>query len=538
MRQIITSEQAKQLDLKTQERDGVSEEELMERAGLSIVDALLQDFPSAHKVIIVVGPGNNGGDGLVIARELLKNGKSIKIVCPERGSSTLWLKKESELQSERLKASHSENGIIFLKIPDFYKTSANEVWDLLVDAAFGVGLSRELTASWKQTLQFVGERARERVAIDVPSGLNGTTGIASVGTLRVHKTYTIGVAKLGLLMGDGPRHVGAIKTIDIGFSSKAQSELDPKIYFFGLREAQKILPQRSHWKTNKSSRGHLLVIAGSTGMEGAGVLSAAAGARMGSGYVTWAQWPEVRQKGSHLSYPYLLTALLDEDLNFLKNIKKPNAIVLGPGLGKDKRSLKLINSIYNFYKNNATPIVVDADALHLFKLLKKYPIPSHWILTPHSGELNQLLRTEEGDEAPPFSQQKQRHEELQQDRLAFLLKGQSQLGGHLLLKGHRSLIRTPAGDVFLIGSGDPSLAKAGTGDVLAGMIGGLLTGGMSSSNALCLAAYLHGTVGKIYTRKYKNDFSLVATDIIELLPMVIKNLMDEKEMLTASKRNK
>lgn len=509
-RKLVTAEQAQQLDHLTQSIEGISAEGLMERAGILTVKNLRRDFPIIKKIIVVVGPGNNGGDGLVMARELLKGRGSdfqLLVVCPEEGASALWKKKKDEL----LQVAPSVSWLGMEDVDFLIERAVLGQWDLLIDAGFGVGLSRSLNPFWQKVLSFFSQHSKHRIAVDIPSGLNATTGLASAGTLTAHITYTFGFAKLGMLIGDGPSSCGKIKVLNIGFSKEAAASLEPTISFFGRAEALTDLPPKASWQSHKSTRGHLLVLAGSEGMEGAGALAAQAGARMGAGYVTWARWPQ--SAGYKVSVPpHIMTTVLDADLRFMTAIKAPTAVVIGPGLGINEQSRRLIKNIHKHWSH--LPVVVDADALHLLKIEKLYPAPPHWILTPHSGELARLLET--------------KVDQVEANRLEALLAAHKQLGGCVLLKGYRTLVVDSNGVVQVIGSGGPALAKAGSGDVLAGMLGGALAMGAPLHRALCLTPYLHGRIGDAYVQRWQNDFTLVASDLPEWIPHVLKSLYVKK----------
>jgi NAD(P)H-hydrate epimerase len=485
----------------------------MNRAGTRVAQLLIKDFPKANNIVILVGPGNNGGDGLVVAKQLFvyhqnRSSLNLTIVCPREGHSDLWKQKKAELIAAE---GHRLQWISEAELVSFMKPSSHAQWDLLVDAAFGVGISRPLNSLWIQVLSQLRAQCQHSVAVDLPSGLDATTGHAYEGAPLCDRTYSMGRAKLGMVVGDGPRLCGRISCLAIGFSSLAEAELSPQIYFYGQQEALPDLPVADANSINKSTRGHLLVLAGSEGMEGAGALAATAAARMGAGYVTWARWPQP-QGYMVPTPPSVLGAVLDPELEFLDRVKPPRAAVIGPGLGLSQQSRKLIKNIYNRFYD--IPVVVDADALHLLKMEGLYPVPPQWILTPHSGELSKLL-----DVAI---------EDVNCHRLEILLTAQNKLGGTILLKGFRSLVSLPMGDVFVIGAGGPVLAKSGTGDVLAGMIGGLLSRGLEPGHALRLAAFLHGKAGDFYVKKWKNDFSLVASDMSDLLPRVLRGMYGSK----------
>ncbi|MEY4616496.1 MAG: putative carbohydrate kinase [Pseudomonadota bacterium] len=510
MRKLVTAEQAQQLDHLTQTIQNVSAESLMERAGSKAASQLLKDFPQFKKIVVLVGPGNNGGDGLVIARELLRRqSKAIQLtlVCPEEGASPLWLKKKDELLSEfPFVIWVGDKGLDFLT-----SRPTPLIWDIMVDAAFGVGLSRPLSSNWQSSIRFLQQRSSVTIAIDIPSGLHGTTGLACEGVVIANQTYTMGFAKLGMLIGDGPSVCGRIKVLNIGFSDEAVGQLSPKIKFVGVREVLNDFPERASWNNHKSNRGHLLVIAGSEGMEGAGALAALAGARMGAGYVTWARWQQ--SSGYKVSVPpHIMSAILDSELYFLNKIKAPTAVVIGPGLGVSEQSERLIKNVLKKFSH--LPVVIDADALQLLKIKNLYPVPKSWVLTPHAGELARLLDV--------------KVDTINENRFQMLMRAKEQLGGSPILKGFRTMICESQREVSVIGAGGPVLAKAGTGDVLAGMIGGALARGQSFEQALRFAVYLHGRAGDLYVKKWKNDFTLVASDLPDLLPRVLKGLYGKR----------
>lgn len=536
LKQLVTKEQSQILDQQTQKIEDLSEEQLMERAGREISRALLKDFPNRKKIVILVGSGNNGGDGLVIARYWLRhirqnffnfqtkassNSFSLTLLCLTQGKTELWKRKKIELEEEILKSKESssfcgtEPSIHWVEgstqienyIHSVSKSSLEDHSTLVLDAVFGVGFSGELNQYWKLVFSYYNRKKITRLSVDLPSGLDGTTGIAAIGSFKSNRTYTIGNVKLGMVVGDGPFLCGPIKIVEIGFSKEILNEFNPKIFFYNKNSAQSDLPRRSSWRINKSHRGHLLVVAGSKGMLGAGAMASLAAARMGAGYVTWAHWPEGKRDQVELPWitSVLLTKRLDANGLFLKSLRDPTALVIGPGFGFTKRSEKLFYILYHRY--STLPAVIDADAVRLLKKLN-LKLPDHWIMTPHEGELGYLLSV-------PSS-------EIFENRFKSLLQAQKLWGGIVLLKGFRSLIADTKNNIVVIGSGDSSLAKAGTGDVLSGFIGGLLALGLDPLRATCLAGYIHGKAGEYFSRKWKNDFSLIATDVIQFLPSVIK----------------
>ena len=444
---LATREQISALEKIIEEQCDISPEMLMETAGVLCAREIEQTFlPELRQgsVLVLCGPGNNGGDGLVIARHLLALGyKNIEVKASAH-SSELY-----ELQKKRAKAAgldvqpfnHEEP----LKLADHVK--------LVVDALFGTGLTRPLDAFWCQRIQELNHSKKVVVSVDVPTGLDVNTGHRLGAAVKAHTTLSLGLAKPGFYVSDGPDCVGRLRVLSLGFSPGQKRAIAQTHMILTSRWARRALPQRPR-QSYKGNFGHVLVCAGQSGSWGAGILSSSSAYRMGAGYVTWASWQKPEPALQQI--PEVLTGVLPQ----ATTAKPYNSYVVGPGLGVNEQTKNLIQQLQ---KAKVLHAVLDADALTVIAQNQMGPLPPQWILTPHTGEMSRLL----GISA----------EEIEKDRYQAAMAASEKWGCWVLFKGHRSLLSNGK-KVLVIPAGNSALAKAGTGDVLAGMIGALLAQGL------------------------------------------------------------
>lgn len=468
---FCTSEQARQIDQQTISRFGISSAQLMKRAGEKIYQRVVEDYPSAKNILFLIGPGNNGGDGMIIAQSLRAQGKN-----------TVILKEDGQLD------------LIYKK------------WDLIVDAVFGFGLNKNIEGFWQNVfLELNAKSNAPVVAVDIASGLDGTTGDVRGVALKADQTYSLVCLKIGQLINWGPRYSGRISVLDIGTPKSLLIELCGRQTVFTEKLALKLLFKEESPLINKSRRGHCLIIGGSKGYWGALELSAMMAARAGAGYVSVSSFdslPEVFQ-----NHPDFLMRKADEKGEFISTLPKVTSLIIGPGLGKDNRIKKLLKMIQT--RLPLIPAVIDADALGF---LPTPPLPENWVLTPHAGEMARMMQSDSTS--------------IESKRYFYAKSAQVRFSSTVLLKGFRTVVCSETRD-FLIFSGHPSLAKAGTGDVLSGMIGGLMAQGYDVQTASCLGAYLHGKLGEYFAAKYDHSFSLLASDLRFLFPEMLKHLKEK-----------
>ncbi len=494
---LATLSQSREIDTLSREAYGLTGEVLMEAAGAMAAREIDQSFfPELARGMTAVacGPGNNGGDGLVVARHLHSAGhRDLAVFLLTDKGSELF-----NLQLDRVR----RQGIRVVNLAENpQKMEQLRSAELIVDALFGIGLKRRLQDEYARLVDVMNSSKKPIASLDLPSGLDGDTGRAEGSVVKAAMTCTFGLAKPGFFVGDGPQHVGKLKVLPIGFAYEALRGVATTHFLFTERLARRYLPERKN-TGNKSDFGHLLMVAGQSGMWGAGVLSAASAFRMGVGYVTWAshQSPELEIK----DLPEVLTAAWGGPSTW--ESRKATAVAIGPGLGVGKATADMLEELKSRFTG---PVVVDADAITTCVQYNLFPLPKHWILTPHTGELSRVLKREVRD--------------LEADRFAAVMEGTRVAGCHVLLKGYRSVIAFE-NRCMVIHSGNSALAKAGTGDVLTGMIGALMAQGMDTLQGAATAAYIHGRMADEWVRLGNDKRSLCASDVRDQLPQLLSRI--------------
>ena len=486
-----------EIDRLAREDYGLSAEKLMESAGQLSASEILDRCQKnkISSVMILCGPGNNGGDGLVVARHLLSEGLNVQIFISSALESDLI-----KLQKQRLKNLE----ISFFKL-EKVKTFKNfKEKTMIVDALFGIGLARRVGGIYQEVIKWINTAGQPVISLDTPSGLNVDTGHPWFLAVRADQTLTFGLAKPGFYLRRGPEHVGELKVLSIGFPQSLLREQARTHFLITESWVREQLPERQA-TDNKSHHGNLLVLAGSEGFWGAAQLVSLAAYRMGAGYVTWGL--EVSKKrGAFSSVPEMLTQSV-EDPHLLN---KKTAVAIGPGLGTGGSTKKLLEDL----KKTQLPVVVDADAFTVCVEESLFPLPEDWVLTPHSGELGRFFNI--------------KGVEIDKDPCFYAMEASQKMGCLVLLKGFYSVLAW-AGQCWIIPTGNSGLAKAGTGDVLTGFIGALLARALPSFSAVSAATFIHGLLAEEWLLQGKDRDSLMARDLVEELPFVLKKLKDTHE---------
>jgi NAD(P)H-hydrate epimerase len=511
---VATAEQMQELDRKAIETYRIPGIVLMENAGRGTAEVISNTFPDIQKkrIAIVAGKGNNGGDGFVIARHLLNQGVAVKVFLLA--------------DPKALRGEAETNFHIFLRmkgevIPvpsskDYQKVKRDlEKFDLLVDGIFGTGLDAEVRGYYREVIDHLNTLQKPIVAIDIPSGLDANTGKPLGTAIRASLTVTFGLPKIGHLISPGLDYVGTVKVIDIGIPKKLVEEEKFQTHLLENEEIRRCLSIPRRPDTHKGDYGHLLVIAGSVGKTGAAAMACEAALRMGAGLVTLAI-----PRSLNVIMEVKLTEVMTEPLpetpkqtlslrafnSILRLCENKRAVIIGPGIGTFKETQSLILKLI---KTLDLPIILDADGLTALATQPKI-LPAtnrSLILTPHPGEMARLIRSTVKD--------------VQEDRIGISRNFSQSHHVHLILKGHRTLIATPKGEVFINPTGNPGMASGGTGDVLTGMIGGLICQGFDILSSLQISIYLHGLAGDGVAQEL-GEKSLVATDIIEKIPTLLQ----------------
>lgn len=474
----------------------LNNEILMESAGsLSAREIQVSFYPELTRgmTAIVCGPGNNGGDGLVVARHLHALGhRDIAVFLV--GSS-----KRSELNKIQLKRIEAQGFRIVDLASEPKKIEQLKSAALIIDAIFGTGFKARSRADiFTKVIQAINSWQVPVVSLDAPSGLECESGIVEALAVKAAMTLTYGLAKPGFFVADGPSHVGRLRVLSIGFPHEAVRKIATTYFLFDEKLAKRYLPPRKD-RSNKSDHGHLLVLAGSPGYWGAGILAASSAYRIGAGYVTWASYEAPNEALKEA--PEIMTRAISDPQIWQKN--KYSAVAIGPGLGvSDETGALLKKLIKAGYKN----VILDADAITCAVKEKLFPLPKTWVLTPHAGELSRILKKSVRD--------------IERNRFEAALEAAKVTGCHVLVKGFRSVLAYEK-RCMVIQSGNAALAKAGTGDVLTGMIGGLLAQGLDTVQATATAAYIHGRLADEWVCKGNDKRSLTASDLREDLPLLL-----------------
>jgi NAD(P)H-hydrate epimerase len=489
---------------------------LMENAGAGTVNAIAAHFgdPGGRTMAIVVGPGNNGGDGLVIARHILQRGGLplvFLLVKPEK------LNGDAAVNLEIVR--HLEIPLFIIDDPAKIKTLANSLpdCDLIVDAIFGTGLTRKPGGHYAAAIETINAAGCPVVSVDLPSGLNSDTGRPVGATVRATLTATCGVAKPGLFIGDGAHHAGIVVIIDICLPPQALAETDLQIELLDADTVQGWLPPRPE-SAHKGSFGHLLVVAGSRGLSGAALLCARGALRSGAGLVSLASLDQL-QPIFAAALPEAMTIPLPSanevcmgkaDLNsILAAITGKSAAVIGPGLGQAPVTGELVAALY---RQLEIPLLVDADGLNLLagRKMDLGDAPAPRVLTPHPGEMSRLTGLSVA--------------EIQADRLGVAREFAFHHKIYLVLKGNGTVIAAPDGRLAVNSTGNPLLATGGSGDVLAGLIGGLLAQGLSAWQSAGLGVFVHGQAADRRRDADRLRGGLLASELADELPLTMAAL--------------
>jgi len=475
---------------------------LMENAGRGVAYVIEQNFGPIQncRVVICCGSGNNGGDGLVLARTLYNRGSVVDVYLLRPPKTTDAKKNLAFLHT--LQDRDTSGRLDIIVDPKIIPSTA----DLYVDALFGVGLNRPLEGDAVKIVKTLNSVSSPVVALDLPSGLNADSGILMGETVQATMTVTFSALKPGLLLGKGPEYSGKIEVVDIGLPLPSILQEDASgIDWISTDQAiSSLLPSRGQ-QAHKYSAGMVLVIGGSSTFSGAPMLAACAAARAGAGYVACAVPEQIQSILSTsmieipaIGLPQSSDGGLDSDASLSMIhpwLQKANSVVIGPGLGRHPATELFIHSIL---QTTSAPLVVDADALPVaIPLLRSSEHMRDWILTPHAGE---------------FIQMTGEHDVL--DRLESAHQWSSIWNCTLVLKGNPTIISHKNKHAVICSTGNPALATAGTGDILAGLCGGMLAQGCDTRSAAIIACHIGGQSADLYARHH-NSGTMIAEDMYD-----------------------
>lgn len=509
---LVTAAQMQSLDRRAIEEAKIPGTTLMENAGRGVVDAFVQTFgsPAGKRVTIFCGKGNNGGDGFVVARLLRRKRARIRVLL---FADPKELRGDAQTMHRRLVRSAGTSLVVAQPSQEYVRDQADQA-DFLVDALLGTGLSSTVKGQYKDAIGAMNRSSAPTIAVDLPSGIHSDNGEILGSAVNAFLTVTFGCPKVGLYLGSAIDHAGKIVYSDIGIPQEYIKNLSLKTQLLTSEMIKPLLPRRS-MTSHKGTFGHAGIIAGSPGKTGAAALSARSALRIGTGLVTVAAPKTVNpiletQLLEAMTAPMPETQDCSLGLSAYSHLREfaqtRSAIAIGPGIGTSEETGELVRT---FIQHLNAPCVVDADALnHLAghtSLLSSGTL--FHILTPHPGEMARLL----GNTSP---------KSVNQDRLGVSRRFARNHHVIVVLKGARTIIASPDGQAAICPTGNPGMASAGMGDVLTGMIVGLLAQGLSPWNAARAGVYLHGLAGDLGAEKL-GQAGLIASDLIECIPHAI-----------------
>ncbi|MBI2343609.1 MAG: NAD(P)H-hydrate dehydratase [Deltaproteobacteria bacterium] len=501
---VVSAAQMRQLDAATISA-GVPALRLMECAGKGLADTVQHLVAPPARIGLLLGSGNNAGDGCVAARYLQGAGYQLRIFLT---SDPATFSPDAATNWQRLPRHECEI------VPESLRsTEALTTCTFLIDALLGTGLTRSVQSPLHEVIVAANASGVPIVSADLPSGLSADTGMPLGVAIRAQHTVTFGLPKLGHLLGEAADYVGRLHIVDIGIPSALVTALADVPVINGPEVFAAHWPARRR-ESHKGDYGAALVIAGSRQMPGAGYMASRAALRMGCGTVTYAL-PEQAYTRFDLSAVEVMMAPCADDgsgfftpasLSALRAVlQRKEAIAIGPGVGREEATRALFLQLL---PHCASPLVVDADALWALadapSVWSRIKVP--WSITPHPGEMARLMGITT--------------EAVQHDRLAVARTCAERTGAIVVLKGARTVIAAPDGSVWINPTGNSGMATAGSGDVLTGMIVGLLAQGMATDHAAAAAVYLHGIAGDLAIQQ-QGEEGLIAADLIATIPAAI-----------------
>jgi hydroxyethylthiazole kinase-like uncharacterized protein yjeF len=510
---LLKADEMKEIDRRASSEFGIPSLILMENAGLrtlEVIEEILGETKN-RMIIILAGKGNNGGDGLVIARHLINSGAVVETYLTG--------------QEEELTHDSRINYEILLKMGGRILPLSNEKdldrlmlslmnADLIVDALYGIGFKGSLNQFDSRLVKMVNWCRAPVVAVDIPSGVEADTGRVNGDAIKASHTVTFALPKIGLVLEPGKEYAGTLSVADISIPAVLLEDNSIKTNLINEAMLSALLKPRTA-NSHKGTYGHALLVGGSAGMAGAIMMASQAALRTGAGLVT-AAVPESLTAVIDSSLLEVMTAPLaqtgqstiaPEALPAIENLLGTVSVcAIGPGMSRYPEAGTIMRYVL---ERSGIPLVIDADGLNALEkdaaILKDRQVPI--VLTPHPGEMARLTG--------------KTIEEIQSGRLEIAQAFAQEWGVTLVLKGNKTTIANPSGEVYINISGNPGMATAGSGDVLTGIITGLIAQGLKPQDAAFAGVYLHGLAGDL-AAQIKGEWGLIAGDLISCLPEVLK----------------
>ena len=510
---LLTAQEMQNLDRTAINELGIPGVVLMENAGLQVIKDIKEMIgePRGKVITIFAGKGNNGGDGFVVARHLLNAGAEVKVLMfadikDITGDAKVNLNILQSMECNPYPVINP-NSLNIVKLSMVYT-------DLVVDAIFGTGFRGVVPEHVGKIIEIINSSGKPVIAVDIPSGLEANTGQTHGPCIRASRTVTFAQAKIGLVIQEGPDYTGKLTTADISIPSYLLKNQAIKRFMTTPEIVRKLMPQRSA-DGHKGSYGRILLVGGSQGLSGAAAMAGMAALRAGAGLVTLAV-----PAGIHSLMEVKLTEVMTKPLPetgemtvsrdaagaVLDMLEAADVLALGPGISTNESTVEFVREIVPQLEK---PVVIDADGLNalagssgILETCQAVPV-----LTPHPGEMARLLGI--------------KTDEVQNNRVEAAQEAAARWNAVIVLKGFRTIIADPEGTVYVNPTGNPGMASGGTGDILTGVIAGLIGQGLTPLEAAVAGVYFHGLAGDLAARE-KGMVSLVAGDVLDYLPQAIR----------------
>ena len=459
---LYRAEQVRAMDQYAIKTLGISGTVLMERAGEAAFTLLTKKWPEAKNITVICGVGNNGGDGYVVARLAKTAGLNVNV---------MQIGDANRLQGDALAAFQRLQSVDI--IPNEFDRTTLLRSDLIVDAILGIGLKGEVSEEKQAIIKIINQVTRPTLALDIPSGLNADSGRVMGQAVKADVTITFIANKRGLFHGDAVDHAGEVSlstlNVPLAVYDQARTEAERIDY---VQFEPLLRPRRRN--SYKGDFGHVLIIGGEHGMTGAPRMAGEAAYRVGAGLVSIATRRE-HAASMNMARPELMVHGVEDEASFQRLAERANVIAIGTGLGQSEWA----HQLFTLSMESGHPLVVDADALNVLSHAPKKR--NNWVLTPHAGEAARLLG--------------QSCAEIQEDRFSAVRQLQESYGGIVVLKGAGTLVATGDMPTYLCARGNPGMASGGMGDVLSGVIAGLIAQGIALLDAANLGVCLHAAAG-------------------------------------------
>ena len=500
---FFTTSQIRGLDQYTIEHEPIASIDLMERAADAIYKSVTGSCHYNDPVCIFAGQGNNGGDALALGRKLLKSGYEVSVYLIHSGS----LSPDCAINRQRL---ISEYPLSFIELNESFVAPLITKGTVIIDGLFGSGLSRPLSGIYEQAVNWINQTGNKVISIDIPSGLQGEENqlMDNPVIVKADLTLSLQFPKVAFLLADNAQYVGNMEILDIGILPEAIEKTASNLFYLEDNDIFPLLKDRSTF-SHKGTFGHVLIIAGVKGMAGASVLSSKAALRSGAGLVT-VHGPIANRTIVQAAIPEVIFQSDDSDevISHIDLNKTNHAVAVGPGIGTHANTAAMVRDLLMELKS---PCVIDADALNILSTQKEllHLIPKNSILTPHPKEFERLF----GECHSSY------------ELMIRASEASKEYGVIIVLKGAHTLIALPDGSLYFNSTGNSGMATAGSGDVLTGIIAGLLAQGYKPNEATLTGVFLHGRAGDLALNTQSRE-SLIASDIISSMGEAFQSIRD------------